>query len=71
MREMGKGGDNVVSLIWKHLCTKNILNDWKESNVLPGRKLTLCFDNCDGQNKNKMVMKFACYIVERGIYQAV
>ena len=53
-----KGGNNVVSLLWKYMCDHNI----NISN--PGKKLCLVCDNCSGQNKNRMVIKFFLFIVE-------
>ena len=42
--EGDKGGNNVVSLLWKYL--KN-MNGWEYGTEnVPGKKLTLVFDNC-------------------------
>ena len=35
------------------------------------KKLTLCFDNCLGQNKNKMVIRLGLWLVDMGIYESV
>ena len=57
-----KGGNNVVSLIWKYLCDEGTVQLSKS--VGPGKKLTMVFDNCPGQNKNKFVLRFADFLVE-------
>jgi len=54
-----KGGNNVVSLLWKYICD-NKLNIGKTR-----PKLSLVCDNCSGQNKNRMVMKFCLLLVEK------
>ena len=31
----------------------------------------MVFDNCGGQNKNRIVLRYALYLVEKGIYKSV
>ena len=64
-----KGGNNVVSLIHNTLKKKGVIEDAER--VGPGKQRTLVFDNCGGQNKNRMVLRYALYLVEKGIYKAV
>ena len=64
-----KGGNNVASLIYKYLEENNCLSLAEEHG--PGKKLSLIFDNCSGQNKNRMVMRFGQYIVDKGIFKEV
>ena len=66
-----KGGNNVASLLYKNLEVEGIIKDWKDSGKKPGKRLTLCFDNCPGQNKNKMVIRFGLWLVDMGIYDTV
>ena len=37
----------------------------------PGEELTIIFDNCAGQNKNRMVLRFAQYLIDAGIFKRV
>ena len=64
-----KGGNNVVSLVHKFLSSKGIFNDAKRHG--PGKRLTLVFDNCGGQNKNRMVLRYILYLVETKVYKTV
>ena len=60
-----KGGNNVVSLLWKYIVENDIrLNGTR-------KKLTFTCDNCTGQNKNKIIFKFCLYLVEMEIYKEV
>ena len=52
----------MVSLIHQSLKNKGVFEDAKEKG--PGEYLTLVFDNCGGQNKNHMVLRYLLYIVE-------
>ena len=61
-----KGGDNVASLIYQGLKKMDLL-DFND----PIKELNLIFDNCTGQNKNKMVLRFATYLVEAGYFMEV
>jgi hypothetical protein len=63
-----KGGNSVVSLIWAELDRKGLLpphpmlkngcDDWT-----PVKELNLFFDNCGGQNKNRMVLRLLPLLV--------
>jgi hypothetical protein len=53
-----KRSNNVASLLMKDLFDKLWL--WKGT---PGKKLTIAMDNCGGQNKNNVVLRFALYLV--------
>ena len=64
-----KGGNNVVSLIHQSLKNKGVFEDAKEKG--PGEYLTLVFDNCGGQNKNRMVLRYLLYLVKSRIYKTV
>ena len=59
-----KGGNNVASLILKTLKHIDIL---KEDQA--GRELSIVMDNCGGQNKNRMVLRLALYLVEAGYFE--
>jgi hypothetical protein len=62
-----KGGNSVVSLLWAELDQKGLLppddmladdcEDWT-----PVKELYLFFDNCGGQNKNRMVLQFLPFL---------
>ena len=58
-----KGGNNVVSLVYKFLKMKGLLN--KEG---PIGEITFNFDNCAGQNKNRIVLSFFCWLVEESYF---
>ena len=51
------------------LQNKGVLKDAKEKG--PGERLTLAFDNCGGQNKNRMVLTYLLYLVESNVYKTV
>jgi len=59
-----KGGNNVASLIMLYLQQRGFLQR-------SSRKLVLVMDNCAGQNKNKMVLRLAPYLIERRFFQSV
>ncbi len=61
-----KGADNVASLIVKTLTSANILREDER-----GKKLTIVFDNCTGQNKNNTVLKLVLFLVELGYFEEV
>jgi hypothetical protein len=61
-----KGGNNVASLIMKHIIDR----DWHKERGGRG-ELNIIMDNCAGQNKNKMVLRLAPFLVELGWYQKV
>lgn len=64
-----KGGNNVASLLFKKLTDDGIMSLAKEKG--PGAQLSLVFDNCAGQNKNRMVLRFAQYLVDTHIFKRV
>ena len=64
-----KGGNSVVSLIHQSLKNKGLFEDAKEKG--PGEYLTLVFDKCGGQNKNRIVLWYLLYLVESRIYKTV
>jgi hypothetical protein len=61
-----KGGNNVASLLMLHLHEKQFLN--KND---PIGTLNIIMDNCCCQNKNKMVLRLANYLVEMGYFKEV
>ena len=67
--EGAKGGNNVSSLVYKHLVDVGIIKEWEDSGRVPGESLTLVFDNCPGQNKNRMVLRLPMWIVDMGLYR--
>jgi hypothetical protein len=60
-----KGGLNVASLLMKHLEDCGLLSGVKRC------RLNIVIDNCSGQNKNNMVLRFAAYFVEKGYFAQV
>ena len=64
-----KGGNNVVSLIYKYLLDNGIIA--LAETHRPGKEFTIIFDNCAGQNKNRMVIRFGQYLVDKGIFKKV
>ena len=64
-----KGGNNVSSLIYKHLIDNGYIELARTQG--PGKRLCLIFDNCAGQNKNRMVVRFAQYLVHTSIFKEV
>ena len=53
-----KGGNSVASMIWKQLKLQELLND------RTAHEINLVFDNCTGQNKNRMVSRLLFYLVK-------
>jgi hypothetical protein len=62
-----KGGNNVASLLIKHL-RDSVLG---LSSQHPMKELNIVMDNCAGQNKNKMVLRLAAYLVEANYFKNV
>ena len=62
--EGGKGGDNVNTMLYDFLEKQNLL-------IGGGKHLVLVCDNCPGQNKNRMVIRFIVWLVEKGYFQTV
>ncbi len=61
----GKGGNNVASLLMKHLEDLGWLDGTKR------KTLNVVMDNCAGQNKNNYVLRLAPYLVEMGYFEEV
>ena len=55
-----KGGNNVASLLMKLFESKGLLNHPDG----PCEEIVVIMDNCSGQNKNRMVLRLAPYLVE-------
>jgi hypothetical protein len=60
-----KGGNNVASLLFKHLQDNNLLDGIKR------RQLNIIMDNCAGQNKNRMVIRLSVYLLEMYYFEEV
>ena len=56
--EAKKGGNSVASMIWKELKIQGLLNG------VTAHEINLVFDNCAGQNKNRMVSRLLFYLVK-------
>ena len=61
-----KGGNNVASMLVNEFKRLNIMVDDKQ-----GKELTIIMDNCAGQNKNRMVLRLALYLVEAEYFAKV
>jgi hypothetical protein len=61
----GKGGNNVASLLMKHLEDCGFLDDTTR------KALNIVMDKCAGQNKNNYVLRLAPYLVEKGYFEQV
>jgi hypothetical protein len=61
----GKGGNNVASLLMKHLEDRGFLDGRKR------KTLNIVMDNCAGQNKNNYVLRLAAYLVEKRYFEEV
>jgi hypothetical protein len=68
-----KGGNNVASLIIKTLKIMGLAPSPETgiSSYLPTGKLSVIMDNCAGQNKNRMVLRLALYLVEASYFREV
>ena len=62
--ESGKGGNNVASLLWKEFEQHGLLSPTLGP---PAAEINLFFDNCGGQNKNRIVLRLLLYMVKRGL----
>jgi hypothetical protein len=62
-----KGGNNVASLLHKEFMSQG----WLDRSKGPRAELSIIVDNCAGQNKNKMVLRYALILVELGYYKEV
>jgi hypothetical protein len=61
-----KGGNNVASLILLDLLNRKLMSSGRTA-----FRLTLILDNCAGQNKNKMVLRLALWLVEMKFFRKV
>jgi len=61
--EAKKGGNNVASLIYRQLLHDGFLQESKKF----VKELNFVFDNCGGQNKNRMVLRMLVYLVRRKV----
>ena len=50
---------------------EKIIKEWEDSGKMAGKRLTLIFDNCSGQNKNNMVLRLGLWLLDMGIYEEV
>ena len=57
--EGGKGGNNVASLLLQY-----VREHFVDSNLGPMSELNVIMDNCAGQNKNRMVIRMAEFMLE-------
>ena len=64
-----KGGNNVASLLHKEFTSQGWLD--LDRSQGPRAELSIIVDNCAGQNKNKMVLRYALILVELGYYKEV
>jgi hypothetical protein len=53
-----KGGNTVASAIWEFLNIKGLWNGHTAAEI------NLVFNNCTGQNKNRMVTRMLFYLVK-------
>ena len=66
-----KGGNNVCSLLWQEFGRNGLLPLFDLDtgivfhNHVPAPEINLVFDNCGGQNKNRMVFRLLFYMVKR------
>ena len=69
--EAKKGGDNVASMICAHLKKDGLLLSDNRQEIptkwQPLKQLNLWFDNCGGQNKNRMVLRLLTFLAERRV----
>ncbi len=61
--EAKKGGNNVASLIYRQLCCDGFLTVPRKH----VKEINFVFDNCGGQNKNRMVLRMLVYLVRRKV----
>ena len=64
-----KGGNNVCSLIFKKLKDDRLIDLSKIHG--PAKQLSLVFDNCAGQNKNRMVLRLAQFLIDIKVFKRV
>ena len=59
--EAKKGGNSVASMLWKELKMKGLING------RCAKEINFVFDNCAGQNKNRMVTRLLFFLVRLGV----
>ena len=62
-----KGGNNVASMLWNNLKHTGIIEKCNTEGSLG--EYIMVMDNCGGQNKNRMVIRFLLMLTEIGILQ--
>jgi hypothetical protein len=64
--EAKKGGNSVCSILWKYVLAQGLLDGSSKA-----KEINFVFDNCGGQNKNKMVLRFMIMLAKLGIADVV
>eukprot|EP00957_Ditylum_brightwellii_P061721 4683550-Ditylum_brightwellii.AAC.1 len=64
--EGNKGGNDVASMMWQKLKRKGLVPEYDASINIPethepAEEINLVFDNCGGQNKNRMLLSVNVY----------
>mgnify|MGYP005848044159 CR=1 FL=1 len=63
-----KGGNNVASMLFAELKRQKLISDDTNASVLhKAKEINIVFDNCSGQNKNRMVLRFILWLVAKGV----
>ena len=62
----GKGGNNVASLLLQY-----VRENFVDPNLGPMMELNIVMDNCAGQNKNRMVIRMASYMLELQYFKRI
>ena len=63
-----KGGNNVASRLWVELVSQGLVPTAATiATHKPVKELNLFFDNCGGQNKNRMVLRLLTFLVKRKV----
>ena len=74
--EAKKGGNNVASMLIWQLQHQKLLAPFRDEEHLPNdweplKELNLWFDNCGGQNKNRMVIRLLPILLQRRVAQKI
>ena len=59
-----RGANNICSCLWKYFGMRG----WLRNNYVD---LSIVADNCGGQNKNRIVVRFLMWLVEMGIFPRI
>ena len=63
-----KGGNNVASMLFAELKRQQLISDDMDASVISKvKEINIVFDNCAGQNKNRMVLRFMLWLVSKGV----